>query len=209
MEQLEKQKLINFEKPERSLLRTKALGQDKHGGGVKFPVDGQTDRQWNTFLKDYAAIRNARYSKSADIPKLATIRTWRTGLHLKIKDLPSLTPDQYAVVRLHRVDTSGIVAKEATAIGEGRVSKDGSSWSTTLMLIEPVASRHKKSPADWSQLLPDGKYQLLWLPVDSTLPLERVLKLPATALLNVDSLWKPGHSSAMSISFDALRSARN
>ncbi len=84
---LEDRDLINFNKPSESTLRTKSLGRDDHGGGIKFPADGQTDREWVGFLEDYAAIKKERYANASDIPKNASIRTWRTGHHLRIKDL--------------------------------------------------------------------------------------------------------------------------
>ena len=206
---LEDRKLIDLEKPLASLLKTKALGQDDHGGGVKFPVDGQTDREWGRFLTDYAAIKQARYSSSSDLPKLTAIRTWRNGLHLKLKDLPALPAGKYAVLRVHRLASDGNIVAEAVAIGEGRVAKDGSSWSTTIMLLEPKNSRGSQAAVDWNGLMPDGKYQFQWMVInDSNISIEEILATPSTAHTNIDSLWKTGHSAAKSISFSTFRSVK-
>jgi hypothetical protein len=153
---LEERKLINLEKPSASLLKTKALGKDEHGGGVKFPEDGQTDREWGLFLSDFAAIKRATYSSSKEIPKFDPIRTWRTGLHLKVKELPDLPPGKYAVVLMHWIAADGKVNEEPTAIGEGRVSKDGTSWGTSMKLIEPVHLRSTQESVDWGHLLNAG-----------------------------------------------------
>lgn len=204
---LEDRKLIDFENPTASLLKTKALGQDDHGGGIKFPADGQTDRDWGQFLKDYAAVKRGRYVKSTEIPSFDSIRTWRTGLHLRIKELPTLPAGQYAVILMHRITPEGKVDAEATAIGEGRVSKDGSSWSTSLMLLEPTRLRHSHLSVDWNLLLPDGRYQLRWIVVDdSSKSIEEILKMRSSKGTDIDSLWKTGHSAAKSITFDAFRS---
>jgi hypothetical protein len=199
---LVERKLINLEKPLASLIKTKALGQDEHGGGVKFPVDGQTDREWGRFLEDYAAIQSARYKSSKDLPSFAGIKTWRTGLHLRIKELPQLPVGQYAVILMHRITSDGITAKEATAIGEGRVSKDGSSWSSSLMILEPSTHRSPNTVSEWYNLLPEGKYQLRWIAIDdSTSSMEKILSMQPSASIEIDSLWKSGHSSAKSIPF--------
>lgn len=205
---LEERKLINLETPLASLLKTKALGKDEHGGGVKFPEDGHTDREWGLFLTDYAAIKRARYSTSKEIPQFDPIRTWRTGLHLKIKELPNLPAGQYAVVLMHRIDANGKVEQEATAIGEGSVSKDGVSWGTSLKLIEPSRARRTRTSIDWSQLLPEGRYQLRWIVVDDPkVSLEKILEMPHTLQTEIDSLWKSGHSDAKTISLRTFKSA--
>ena len=204
---LEDRNLINIQAPLASLLKTKALGKDEHGGGVKFPENGHTDREWGLFLSDYAAIKRARYSSSNEIPEFDPIRTWRTGLHLKIKELPSLTAGQYAVVLLHGVTSEGKANAEPAAIGEGRVSKDGASWGTSLKLIEPAHLRRTNASVDWSSVLPDGRYQLRWIVVDeSTMPLEKILLLPYTMQTEIDSLWNSGHSAAKTISFGSFNS---
>ena len=203
---LEDRQLINIEAPRASLLKTKALGKDEHGGGVKFPEDGHTEREWGLFLTDYAEIKRARYSGSNEIPEFDPMRTWRTGLHLKIKELPSLPAGQYAVVLMHSVTSDGKANAEPAAIGEGRVSKDGTSWGTSLKLIEPAHLRRTEASVDWSSVLPDGRYQLRWIVVDdSTMPLEKVLLLPYTMKTEIDSLWNSGHSAAKTISFRSFK----
>ena len=204
---LEERKLIDIETPMASLLKTKALGKDDHGGGVKFPEDGHTDREWGVFLTDYAAIKRVRYSNANEIPEFDPIRTWRTGLHLRIKELPSLPAGQYAVVLMHRITPEGKVNEEPSAIGEGRVSKDGASWSTSLKLLEPAHLRRTSASVDWSSLLPDGRYQLRWIVVDdSRVPLEKVLGLPHTKQTEIDSLWDSGHSAAKTVLFSSFQS---
>lgn len=204
---LEERKLIDAQALMASFLKTKALGKDDHGGGVKFPEGGLTDRQWELFLTDYAAIRRARYSHSNEIPRFDSIRTWRTGLHLRIKELPNLPAGQYAVVVMHRIDAEGNVSHEPTAIGEGRVSMDGASWGTSMQLIEPNQLRRTRESVDWSSLLPNGRYQLRWIVVDdSEISLQKVLALPYTMQIEVDALWKSGHSEAKTILFSAFKS---
>lgn len=204
---LVERKLIDLEKPNASLLKTKALGQDQHGGGVKFPVDGQTDREWGRFLEDYAAIQDDRYKTSKDLPSVEAIRTWRTGLHLRIKELPQLPVGQYAVILMHRINSDGSIAEEAAALGEGRVAKDGSSWSSSLMILATSTKRQPITALEWSDLLPEGKYQLRWIvPDDSTTAISKILSMQPSASIEIDSLWKSGHSSAKSISFQDFRS---
>ena len=204
---LEERKLINFEKPSASLIKTKAIGKDEHGGGVKFPEQGHTDRQWGLFLSDYAAIRQDLYSNSKEIPAFDPIRTWRTGLHLRVKELPSLPAGTYVVVLMHRIASDGTVSKEPSAFGEGRVSKDGTSWGTSLKVVEPAHLRRSRAVVEWSTLLPSGRYQLRWTPVeDSGASLEKILALPHISQTEIDSLWNSGHSDAKTITFGAFES---
>lgn len=204
---LEERKLIDLEKPMASLLKTKALGQDEHGGGVKFPVGGQTDREWGKFLEDYAAIRRGRYIKSIEIPAFESIRTWRTGLHLRIKELPSLSAGQYAVILMHRIHSGGKIGSEPIAIGEGRVSQDGTSWGTSMMLLEPTAKRNTRVSVAWDSLLSEGRYKLSWIVFDgSCSSLQEILSMKPTMQTEIDSLWKSGHSNAKTISFKEFNS---
>jgi hypothetical protein len=205
---LEERKLIHLEKPTASLLKTKALGQDKHGGGVKFPFDGQTDREWGKFLEDYAAIRRGRYVKSIEIPAFESIRTWRTGLHLRIQDLPSLPPGQYAVIWMQRIHPDGSLDSEPIAIGEGRISMDGTTWGTSIMLLEPAVQRNTRSPVAWETLLSEGRYKLSWVVVESSRrSLEEILAMKPTRQIEIDSLWKSGHSHAKTIAFREFKSS--
>jgi len=203
---LEERKLINVDDPLASPLKTKALGKDDHGGGVKFPVDGQTDREWGKFLIDYGAIKKKRYQTSADLPVYESIRTFRTGFHLKIKDLPKLSAGQYAVVLMDRLDSLGRVTAEAVAMGEGRVAQDGSSWSTTLVVLEPAHLGQSPKPVAWNGIMPDGKYQLRWILVDdSRIPIEQIITSQSNLRTEIESLWKPGHSGAKQISFSDFK----
>lgn len=204
---LEERKLINVDDPLASPLKTKALGKDDHGGGIKFPVDGQTDREWGKFLIDYGAIKKKHYQTSAELPVYESIRTFRTGFHLKIRDLPKLSAGQYAVVLMDRLDSDGRVTEAAVAMGEGRVAQDGVSWSTTLVVLEPSHLRKTQKPVDWHGLLRDGKYQLRWLLLeDSHIPIERIISASSNAVTKIDSLWEPGHSGAKQISFSVFQS---
>ena len=171
-------------------------------------MDGQTDREWSQFLQDYAAIKRGRYLKSNEIPNFESIRTWRTGLHLRIKELPTLPAGQYAVILVHRISPDGKLDEESIAFGEGRVSKDGASWSTSLMLLEPTRLRHTHASVDWNVLLPDGRYQLRWIVVDhSSSPIEEILAMRSIMRTEIDSLWKSGHSNAKTISYGAFKSS--
>lgn len=203
---LTERKLINIETPRASLLKTKALGQE-HGGGVKFPAEGQTDREWGGFLDDYAAMKGGLYKTAENLPKFDSIRTWRTGLHLRIEELPQLPAGQYAVILMHRIKASGTVDEEPIAMGEGRVSKDGKSWSSTLMILEPSQQRKSKANLDWGSLLPDSGYQLRWIVVDdSKSTLQEIIAMRSTAQIKLESLWKAGHSTAKTILFGAFES---
>ena len=213
---LENRKLIDLAEPGSSLIRAKALGHEDHGGGVKFPEDGHTDRQWSKFIEDYAAIKNRRYAASDQIPSMDSIATWRTGLHLKIQGLSQVPSGQFGVVAMHRIHRSDegrqmeMVDPKPVAFGEGRVSNDGTSWGTTLCLLlseggdrtdsgtDEVTSREDGS-LDWRDLLTDGKYQLRWVLVDDpSKSLEEILKLAPDSFIDIDGLWAAGHATAKS-----------
>jgi hypothetical protein len=108
---------------------------------------------------------------------------------------------------MHRIASDGTVSKEPSAFGEGRVSKDGTSWGTSLKVVEPAHLRRSRAVVEWSTLLPSGRYQLRWTPVeDSGASLEKILALPYTGQIEIDSLWNSGHSDAKTITFGAFES---
>lgn len=216
---LERRKLIDVSDPLKSLLLAKALGLEDHGGGVKFPQGGHTDREWSRFLEDYAAIRNRNYTESNQIPLMNSLATWRTGLHLKVHGLTPGSPEQFGLVVLHRIHCgedgreAERVDPEPIAYGEGRVSKDGVSWGTTLCVLSSHGGFRSDSGTDeiglpeyssfdWRSLLSDGKYQLRWVWIDEPgQSLEEILHLRPDAFVDIEGLWEPGHATAKIIPY--------
>jgi hypothetical protein len=76
-----------------------------------------------------------------------------------------------------------------------------------LKIIEPAHLRQSRAIVEWSTLLPSGRYQLRWTPVeDSEASLEKILALPHISQTEIDSLWNSGHSDAKTLMFGAFKS---
>ncbi|MEO8268264.1 MAG: hypothetical protein ABI557_01010, partial [Aureliella sp.] len=195
LELLTDRKLINLDDPAASLLRTKPAGIEKHGAGIKFPVDGETDSAWTDFLGDYSKTIRGNYATSKELPVDGGRHRWRSGLHLRVSDLPDDWFGKIVVVHLYRLDNEGQVAQQPIAFGESFISRERTVWSNSLELLDQhqqVALSERTQPILVEDVMTVGKYELRIGPLQS----KDVFKA------QVDGPWQTGHSSALKLSVE-------
>ncbi len=120
LQALLEKKLIDLDTPSKSVLRLKAIGQDSHGGGVKFPDGGQTDQAWLAFLEDYRRTVQGDYQSSKELPKPSTLQAWRIGMHLRINQFPKEWADRLLVIHFYRMLEDGSFSDKPVAMAESR-----------------------------------------------------------------------------------------
>jgi hypothetical protein len=160
MEYLLASKLIDVEKPEKSLLLTKPLNEVKHGGGIKIVVGDQGYKAIRGWLEDVAAIRGGKYSKVSDLPaKDAAPKQFGTDAWLKLEKTPDAWGDKLLMVEVFAWDArAGSWEKEPVATSDRVVWGKGKLWQHTLTLLAAPGSARAKAWARGKPALPPGKY---------------------------------------------------
>lgn len=198
LELLTDRELINLDNPDASPLRTKPAGIEKHGAGIKFPVDGETDSAWTAFLRDYAKTILGDYATSKDLPIAEGKHRWRSGLHLRVSEIPEAWFGKIVAVYLYALDKEGNTEDQPLAFGESFISQERAAWSNSLELL----GKHQQStlseltqPILMEDAMPPGKYELRIGPVQS----KEVFKV------RLEAPWQPGHSTALKLSVENMQ----
>jgi hypothetical protein len=160
MEYLLASKLIDLDKPEKSLLLTKPLNEVKHGGGIKFVVGDQGYKAFRAWIEDVVAIEKGKYAKAEDLPKPETgPKQFGTDIWLKLSPTPDDWGDKLLQVNLHAWDArAGDWEKEPIATTDRTVWGKGKQWQHTLTLLATTGSERAKTWAARKPGLPAGKY---------------------------------------------------
>ncbi len=197
LELLTDHKLINLDDPDASPLRTKPAGIEKHGAGIKFPIDGETDSAWTAFLRDYSKTIRGEYASSKDLPAVGGRHRWRSGLHLRVSELPEEWFGKMVVVHLYPLDDEAKAADQPIAFGESFISRERAQWSNSLELL---GNHHHPTLTELTQpiriedAMPSGKYELRVGPLQS----KEVFGI------QIDAPWQSGHSTALKLSVENM-----
>jgi hypothetical protein len=153
-------KLIDREKPERSLLLLKPLGEVKHGGGKKFLPGDQGYKAFRAWIEDYARTVRDGYATAADLPKTAG-RPERFGTEawLKLENTPPEWGDRLLQVELYAWDEAKKAWEaEPIATSDRGVWGGGKLWQHTLTLLAAKDSERAKGWKKGKPSLPAGRY---------------------------------------------------
>src|SRR5262245_26222033 len=160
MDYLRDSKLIDLKQPEKSLLLLKPLGAVEHGGGVKFVLGDQGYKSMRTWIEDFAAIVNGKYSKAADLPATPPCpERFGTEVWFKISDTPPEWGDKLLQVTIYAWDADKKAWEaEPVATSDRAVWGKGKLWQHNLTLL---AARDSKRAEAWKKGkpgLPPGRY---------------------------------------------------
>jgi len=207
---LAKSKLVDRDRPEKSLLLAKPLNTVKHAGGQKFSVGDEGYKAFRTWLEDFAAVESGRIRSATDIPKPAPAKLERFGteINLKLTDLPAEWVSHALQVRVYARASDGSWESDPIAVAE-RPVVGGHGWHQSLMLVAPVGSdRAAKWKAGKAALAP-GRY-LLKVRVDLRDRLAADWRADFGDAENVGQLefepqWTTGWAKPSSVSVKSLR----
>jgi hypothetical protein len=154
-------RLIDVDKPERSLLLRKPLNDVEHGGGKKILVGDQGYKAFRAFLEDYARIVKDQYTDAASLPKAESgAAQFGTDIWLKLANTPPAWGDKLLEVKVYAWDadkktweTKPIATSDRAVWGEGKL------WQHSLTLL---AVRGSNQAVAWGKAakpsLPRGRY---------------------------------------------------
>lgn len=201
MEYLLASKLIDVEKPEKSLLLTKPLNEVKHGGGVKIVAGDQGYKAIRGWLEDVTAIRRGRYTKPADLPPEGTApKQFGTDAWLKLEKTPEAWGDKLLMVQLFAWDAKAngweeepVATSDRVVWGKGRI------WQHTLTLLAPAGSERARAWGKGKPSLPPGKY-LVKVFVDTRDRLKKDWRAPLgpedfAGQVEVQARWGEGYGA--------------
>jgi hypothetical protein len=212
MEYLLASKLIDLDKPEKSLLLLKPLNDVKHGGGVKIVVGDQGYKQIRGWVEDVAAIRGGKYATAADLPPKDTApKQFGTEAWLKLEKTPDAWGDKLLAVEVYAWDAKARAwEKDPVATSDRVVFGKGKLWQHTLTLLAQPGSDRAKAWEKGKPTLPPGKY-LVKVFVDSGEKVKKDWKAKLGAdefagQIEIQAQWREGYG-AMTVA-DASRAAR-
>jgi hypothetical protein len=201
MEYLLTSKLIDREKPEKSLLLTKPLNEVKHGGGIKFVVGDQGYKAFRAWIEDVVAIEKGKFTKAEDLPK-AVIEPKQFGTDIWLKLSPTQEPwgDKLLQVNVYFWDAKASAwEKEPIATSDRTVWGKGKQWQHTLTLLAAPGSERAKLWSARKPDLPPGKY-LVKVYVDAGDKTKKNWKDPLgpdefVGQVEVQSRWPEGYGA--------------
>lgn len=212
MEYLLASKLIDLEKPKKSLLLTKPLNEVKHGGGIKIVVGDQGYKAIRAWVEDVAAMKAGKYEKAADVPpKDVSPKQFGTDAWLKLEKTPDAWGDKLLTVEVFAWDAKAVAwEKEPVATSDRVVFGKGKLWQHTLTLLAPDGSERAKTWTRGKPALPAGKY-LVKVYVDAAEKVKKDWKAPLGAdefvgAIEIQAQWREGYG-AMTVA-DASRAKR-
>jgi mono/diheme cytochrome c family protein len=160
LEYLRSSKLIDLEKPERSLLLLKPLNDVKHGGGRKFLPGDQGYKAFRAFLEDYARTVGDRYADASSLPKPHSTRSqFGTDIWLKLENTPPDWGDHLLQVDVYPWDDrKGDWEAAPIASSDRGVWGKGKLWQHNLTLLADKASDRAVKWKSMRPTLPAGRY---------------------------------------------------
>lgn len=160
MNYLLRSKLIDMEKPEKSLLLTKPLNEVKHGGGIKIVVGDQGYKAIRAWIEDLVAMKTGKYAKTNDLPaKDNSPKQFGTEAWLKLEKTPDAWGDKLLMAEVFAWDPKANGwEKEPVATSDRVVFGKGKLWQHTITLLAPAGSERAKAWEKGKPALPPGKY---------------------------------------------------
>ncbi len=202
-------KLIDLEKPEKSLLLTKPLGE-KHEGGTKFVIGDDAYKGFRSWIEDVVAIKGNKYPSAKELPKSEPIERFGTDLWLKLTDTPAVWADQFLQVRVFAWDAKRKEWEDKPiAVSDRIVFGKGKLWQHNLTLLAEKDSERAKAWRTGKPSLPEGKY-MVKIYVDSEGKLGKDWKTLLTEKEYVgqtalNTAWREGYNAMTNVDAKLVR----
>lgn len=187
--------IVDTDDPEESLILLKPLGEVEHGGGPKFALGSQTDKNFRRFLNDYAAVVNGKYQRRDQLPKPSPEVARLTNQHLRIVDLPENLGKRFLRVDIYRREGNAwSTTRWGTA--DNPIAADKRLWQNMVTAVAPADSPRAASVKQ-EPMLPAGRYLAkIYVDREGKLKRDRDLELGDGDLLGqveFDGDWPAGY----------------
>jgi hypothetical protein len=211
-------KLIDFEKPEESLLLKKPLLAVPHKGGKKFLVGDQGYKAFRGWLEDVAKIKADAYTKAESLPKPDDAVLFGTDIWLKLKNTPPAWGDALVQVDLYRWDyanqdwdTVPIATTDRANFGKGRLWQHNLTFTVALRpgVIVPKRGTTGDDIAREFAAAPSRRF-LLKVYVDRTGKLggdwtKRLDETDYAGRIEFEAKWNPGYGAMTVVDASGLK----
>jgi hypothetical protein len=187
-------KLIDVDKAEQSLIRTKPTALVEHGGGPKFLVDSETDTQWLAFLTDLAeTIKIENGYRGSDSLPTTPRRSWLSELQMRIVNIPAELANKHLIVKVRRSGSAQDERESLVAVAESLVNDKQNLWQNAFTIYSRSSVEEERSieeaqqPIAIADAVPEGEYVVeVWLKE----PQGKVRILGQSTIL---APWPPGY----------------
>ena len=147
---------IDLDESDASLVLTKPVGLEKHGGGPKFALGSLTDKNFRRFLSDYASAVKGTYTQTDQLPTQSKELIAETGQHLRIVDLPNHLDARLLRVDLYKMTEHGL-SKHRIATAENPINGKQGQWQSSIYaVVKRDSDEAKIFQAD--KPIPEGRY---------------------------------------------------
>ncbi len=147
---------IDLDEPDASLVLTKPIGIEEHGGGPKFALGSNTDKNFRRFLNDYAAAVEGTYKQTDQLPSQSTKLIAETGQHLRIVGLSSDLDGKLVRVDIYPLTAQG-ASTQRIATAENPINGKQGQWQSSIYAVaERDSAAAKTLAADVP--IPEGRY---------------------------------------------------
>jgi hypothetical protein len=209
---LRSSRLIDVDKPERSLLLRKPLNEVEHGGGKKFLVGDQGYKAMRAFLEDYARMMKDQYPDAGSLPKAGgDSAQFGSDIWLKLADTPPAWGHKLLQVTVYAWDNGKKTWEaEPIATSDRGVWGQGKLWQHSLTLL---AARGSDRATAWGKArkpsLPRGRY-LVKVHVDKSGSLAQDWKAVLgeddfVGQVELESTWPEGYGQMTAVDAGKVR----
>ncbi len=131
---------IDINDPQSSAVLTKPVGLEEHGGGPKFALGSNTDKNFRRFLSDYAAAIKGEYKQTDQLPIQVTDLIAETGQHLRIIELSNELDGKLLRVDIYSQTDAGLSA-DRVATAENPVNGNQGQWQSSIYAVAKRGSQ--------------------------------------------------------------------
>jgi hypothetical protein len=188
---------IDIENPDQSLVVSKPVGLEDHGGGPKFALGSRTDKNFRQFLKDYSAVVTGKYRHREELPETSPDIGILTEQHLRITNLPTELDQRLLKADIYRWEGTDW-SETPWGTAESPINGKQNIWQN---MVFAIARRGTKRAAEMQKgqgaQLPAGRYLVkIYVDRDNRVSTDRDYELGESELIGqveIDGDWPIGY----------------
>jgi hypothetical protein len=196
---------IDLDDPTMSAVLTKPVGLEEHGGGPKFALGSNTDKNFRRFLIDYVAAVKGDYKKTDQLPVPTSYLIAETGQHLRIIDLPRELDGKLLRVDIYSQADTGLSA-DRVATAENPVNGKQGQWQSSVYAVAKRESDVAEKLVPDQPLAPGRYVAKIFIDLDNQAKTNRDYELADSDYMGqveFSGEWKVGYREPEIVSLTA------